>query len=74
MKSKTNHSIILSIGQIETIIAKMKENQRREPAMSNQVKFQLSFDTDWNALVIESETKGYQFSSYQECNGMEVKI
>ena len=74
MKSQTNHTIILSMGQMKTIIAAMEENQRREPAMSNEAKFQLSFDSDWNALVLDKETKGYQFSGYAECNGMEVKF
>lgn len=74
MKTKTNHTIILSIKQMEAIISRMKENQSSESAMSDEVKFQLSFDTYWNALVIEPETKGYQFSGYAECNGMEVKI
>ena len=74
MKVKINHTVILSIGQMEMIIAKMKENQRREPSMSNEVRFQLYFDTDWNSNVIDKESKGYQFSGYAECNGMDVKI
>jgi hypothetical protein len=73
MKTKSNQTIILSIGQMEAIIAKMKENQRCEPAMSYDVKFQLSFDTDWNTNVIDPET-GYQFSNYAECNGMEINL
>ena len=74
MKSQTNHTIILSMGQMKTIIAAMEENQRREPAMSNEAKFQLSFDSDWNALVLDEGAKGYQFSGYAECNGMEVNF
>jgi hypothetical protein len=72
MITKRKKEIILSIRQMKTIISGMKENQRREPAMSDRVKFQLSFDTDWDAFVIDPETKGYQFSRYAECNGMEV--
>ena len=74
MKTKTNHEVILSVEQMKTIIAQMEENQRREPAMSNQVKFQLMFDTDWNAHIIDPETKGHQFSGYAECNGMSVNL
>ncbi|GHT09140.1 hypothetical protein FACS189432_05150 [Bacteroidia bacterium] len=74
MKTTTNQTIVLSMKQMETIIARMNENIRREPAMSEKVKFQLSFDTDYNAHIIEPETKGYQFSGYQECNGMDIKI
>ena len=74
MKTQTNHTVILSIGQMKAIIAAMEENQRFESAMSDQAMFKLSFDTDWNAHVIESGTKVYQFSGYAECNGMEVKF
>jgi hypothetical protein len=71
MRTKTKHEIILSVEQMKKIIAEMEENKRREPAMSNNVKFQLFFDTDWNAHVINN-VSGYQFSSYAECDGMKV--
>jgi len=73
MKVKVNQTIILSIAQMKTIIAEMEENVRKAPVMSNTVRFELLFDTDWNSNVIDSKT-GYQFSSYAECNGMEIKI
>jgi hypothetical protein len=71
MRTKTQHEIILSVEQMEKIITTMKENQCREPAMSNNVKFQLFFDTDWNAHVINN-VSGHQFSVYAECDGMKV--
>ncbi len=69
MKTPTNHVLVLSIEQMEAIIAEMKDNKRCQPTMSNQAKFKLQFNTDCNAHEIDGAT-GYQFSSYAECNGM----
>jgi hypothetical protein len=73
MSTKTNKKVALSIDEMETIIAKMRENQQRDRAMSSNVAFDLLFDTDLRAHVIDGVT-GYQFSGYAECGGMKVKI
>lgn len=72
MKKKTEHIVTLSIQEMEELIYKMKINQSKEPAMSQQVKVSLLFDTDYNSLRIDKDADGYQFSSYAECNGMPI--
>ena len=72
MKTKTEHIVTLSIQEMEELIYKMKINQSQEPAMSQQVKVSLLFDTDYRSWEIDKDEGGYQFSSYAECHGMPI--
>lgn len=68
MKKPTEHKIVLTIEEMESIIKQMRENQQRNKSLSEQARFDLVFDTDWNAHRLASYT-GYQFNSYAECIG-----
>lgn len=73
MRKPTEHKIVLSIEELEPIIEKMKENQQRYTTLSDQIRLDLVFDTDWNAHRIDPAT-GYQFNCYAECIGLGVDI
>jgi hypothetical protein len=51
----------------------MKENKSKNRYLSDTVRFDLDFNTDYNAHNLNLNT-GYQFNSYAECNGTKVEI
>ncbi len=65
-----NKSIILNIDELKRIVDIMQDNKKRNPDASDNAKFQLKFDSDWNANVIDTEHVAIQFSKYADANPM----
>lgn len=74
MQTQTDLVLVLSIGEMKSIIAKMEANKRSNSDLSDTAKFVLCHDTDYRAHRIDRSMNGYQFSGYQECNGMSVEL
>jgi hypothetical protein len=73
MKVATAQKIVISNSEMEALLKAMKENQRRDPAMSDLAILSLCIDTDYNTFRIDTTKTGEQFSSYAECNSFPVK-
>jgi hypothetical protein len=73
MKKPTNLRVVLSVREMRELIRQAEENQRREPAMSDEVVIPLCEDTDYySCLRPDFEKPGKQFSGYQECYPMTI--
>jgi hypothetical protein len=74
MKTKTTHTVTLTIEQLEKILSKMKANIRQEPSLSTIAVFPLALDTDYRSLVVDEERDGEQLSGYAECNPRSISM
>jgi hypothetical protein len=74
MKTKTTHTVTLTIEQMERIVRKMKANMRKEPLLSERTLFHLAFDTHFNSLALDEERDGEQLSGYAECNPHSISM
>jgi hypothetical protein len=73
MKTRTIHQVVLSVAQMKAIVAKMETNLKHRSDLSGRVRFNLDYDTD-NCAYILDEENGYQFSDYAECIGENISI
>jgi hypothetical protein len=75
MKAEPQNTLIITIEQLETILAKMRQNKELKAGLGNAVKVHLMFDEQiWKCMVIDTEKEVFHISELTRHHGKSFSL